>query len=191
MISGTNVLTHFFSFSCGRLNSFMVLLHRWKNGPFCFIYYLSHPWEFFRFYHVTREQGVTNHGKYSLIVLTTTYVAPAKRNHGHSEPGVAPQQRFVPCKEIPVEIGEGTVAFGIEGAPIAVVAHPEDVGCTGYVGLRGHQFSHRKGSHAQHVGFDHPVVGIGICYPEPIGQLTGETPIRVARLQRTMSRVMW
>jgi hypothetical protein len=42
--------------------------------------------------------------------------------------GVAPQQRFIPFKEGPVEMGEGAVAFGIEDAPIAVVAHPDDVG---------------------------------------------------------------
>ncbi len=33
VVSGTDVLPHFFSFSCVRLNSFMVLLHRWKHSP--------------------------------------------------------------------------------------------------------------------------------------------------------------
>ena len=74
-------------------------------------------------------------------------------------------------EEGPVQTGEGTVLLGIEIAVSAVIAHAVDVSRTGHIRLCGHDVSDCERPHAKYVWLDHPVVGIGVGRPKPIGEI--------------------
>ena len=74
-------------------------------------------------------------------------------------------------EEGPVEVGDGTIRLRIEPTIGTEVAHPVDVGGTGDVRLGGHQRTHAVASHAQHVRLHHPVIGVEVGDPEPVGEL--------------------
>ena len=74
------------------------------------------------------------------------------------------------AQKSPVHRCNRTVFAGSERAGGAEIAHAIEVGAPCDVGLGGHQLADGEGAHAEHIGLDDPVVGVGVGGPEPVGE---------------------
>ena len=102
--------------------------------------------------------------------------ALAHRCERQLHPRVFGEARVVAGEEVPVHRRQRAVAARVEGAAAAEIAHPVDVSGAGDVGLGGHHLAGRERSHRQDIGLDHPVIGVEIGGPEPVGQFARRDP---------------